>query len=90
MLGVEELRLARLPDDTPPPALAQALDSSMVETKKSTKIITTTAKCGLILWFIFGCTPLPVFTTITDTKYLIMTPACVETPDALEYNKAPR
>jgi len=77
MLGAEELRLPRLPDDPPPPALAQALDSSKVETEKSTKIIATTAKCGLILLFISGFAPIPAFNRITDTNYLITAPVCV-------------
>jgi hypothetical protein len=68
MLGAEKLRLPRLPEDPPPPALAQALDSNTVEIRKSTKIITATAKQSLFLFSIFGCAPLPGFSRTAERK----------------------
>lgn len=41
-LGDEKLRLPRLPDEPPPPALAQAVDSTMVENANNNR--TNTAK----------------------------------------------
>jgi len=43
-LGAEKLRLPRLPEDDPPPARAQALDSSSVATQNMTMIENNTAK----------------------------------------------
>ena len=57
MLGDEKLRLPRLPDEPPPPALAHTPDSRTVENMKSMKIIIAAAKYRLFPLFIFGFAP---------------------------------
>jgi hypothetical protein len=54
-LGEEKLRLPRLPEELPPPALAQALDSTKVE--KAKKNTTTSVKPAISCFFISNTSP---------------------------------
>jgi hypothetical protein len=52
-LGVEKLRLPRLPDEPPPAALAHAVDSRAIQITKHREIKSPVATHNLFLVFIF-------------------------------------
>jgi hypothetical protein len=56
VLGVEKLRLPRLPDEPPPPALAHAVDSRAVEVMKHKEIKSPRATHKLFFVLMFGFT----------------------------------
>lgn len=57
ILGVEKLRLPRLPDELPPPALAHALDSRVIQNTKQREIKIPIATYSFFLVFISDCAP---------------------------------
>lgn len=57
MLGVEKLRLPRLPDEPPPPARAQALDSRVSQNTKHREIKSPIATYSFFVVFIFAGAP---------------------------------
>jgi len=58
ILGVEKLRLPRLPDELPPPALAHALDSRVIQNTKQREIKIPIATYSFFLVFILDCAPI--------------------------------
>jgi hypothetical protein len=66
-LGVEKLLLPRLPDEPPPPALAHALDSRMIQNTKHREIKSPKARYSFFLVFIFDCAPVFRFEEFPQT-----------------------
>jgi hypothetical protein len=57
MLGAEKLRLPRLPEEPPRPALAQALCSIRVKTPRKNRVENSTEKKNLVFFFISSLPP---------------------------------
>jgi len=57
MLGAEKLLLPRLPEEPPPPALAQALDSRMIQKAKLREINSPMTRYDLFFAFILDFAP---------------------------------
>ena len=72
IFGVEKLRLPRPPDDPPPPALAQALDSIRVNAPNRSTTKNRVLRCsllGFLIVLLFSC---------SFPKYMVLSPITVE------------